>query len=78
MLRQYTAWAVSVGEIGRWSRAVAASGAALDEAGARYSNVALWLPAVAASTATAPSSSGSGGGGGGVGGGAGGGGGGSW
>jgi Predicted membrane protein (DUF2207) len=78
VLRQYAAWAVAVGEISRWSRAVAASGAALDEAGARYSNVALWLPAVAASTATAPSSSGSGGGGGGVGGGAGGGGGGSW
>ena len=35
-LRQYTAWAVAVGELDRWSRAVAASSVPADVAGARY------------------------------------------
>ena len=75
-LREYTAWAVAVGELDRWSRAVAASSvAAADPVAARY-------PVLISQTSRSsvpPSSSGSGGGGGGgVGGGAGGGGGGSW
>jgi hypothetical protein len=93
VLRQYTAWAVAVGELGRWSRTVAASATAVDPAGARYSRMAPWLPAAALASTVAPSSSGSGdssggggwsgggdssGGGGGGGDGGGGGGGGSW
>jgi uncharacterized membrane protein YgcG len=84
VLRQYTAWAVAVGEVDRWSRAVAASAsAATPDAG--YSTMAPWLWTATAATITEPKSSSSGdgggwsgGGGGGVGGGAGGGGGGSW
>jgi len=83
VLREYTAWAVAVGEVDRWSRAVAGSAsAATPEAG--YSTMAPWLWTATAATITEPKSSGggdggwSGGGGGGVGGGAGGGGGGSW
>jgi len=83
VLREYTAWAVAVGEIDRWSRAVAASTSAADPSAVRYAAIA---PALVAATSTAsvePSSSGNGGGGGGgggggAGGGAGGGGGGSW
>jgi hypothetical protein len=79
MLREYTAWAVAIGEIDRWERAVAASSAIPQEAGLGYVHMAPMLAASAASASTAPSSSGSGGGGGGsVGGGGGGGGGGSW
>lgn len=79
VLREYTAWAVAVGEIDRWSRAVSASSAIPQQAGLGYAHMAPLLLASTASTATAPSSSGSGGGGGGsVGGGGGGGGGGSW
>ena len=80
-LRQYTAWAVAVGELDRWSRAVAASSvAAADAAVARYPLLAPALVHDASRSVTRPSSGGSGGGGfgGGVGGGAGGGGGGSW
>lgn len=84
VLREYTAWAVAVGEIGRWTQAVSASTIAPQVAGVHYAYMAPYLLASTASTATAPSSSGSGGfgggsfGGGSVGGGAGGGGGGSW
>ena len=81
-LRQYTAWAVAVGELDRWSSAVAASSAAAaDPAAARVPLLAPALLAGSSGSSTAPSSGGSGGGGGGgggVGGGAGGGGGGSW
>jgi hypothetical protein len=84
VLREYTAWAVAVGEIGRWTQAVSASTIAPQVAGVHYAYMAPFLLASTTSTATAPSSSGSGGlggggfGGGSVGGGAGGGGGGSW
>ena len=80
VLREYTAWAVAVGEIDRWSRVVAASGAARDPAAVRYAAIAPSLYAATLATSNEPSSSsgGSGGGGGSVGGGAGGGGGGSW
>jgi hypothetical protein len=80
-LRQYTAWAVAVGELDRWSRAVAASTAAgQDPAGARYPVLVPTLLSDSSRSSTEPSSSSSGssGGGGGVGGGSGGGGGGSW
>ncbi len=84
VLRQYTAWAVAVGELDRWSRVAAASATAVDPADARYLRIAPSLPSAARSSMVRPSSSGGssfsggGGGGGGVGGGAGGGGGGSW
>jgi hypothetical protein len=81
VLREYTAWAVALGEIDRWSRAVSASTIPPDVAGVHYAYMAPVLMASTVSTATAPSSSGGGGGGfggGSVGGGAGGGGGGSW
>jgi uncharacterized membrane protein YgcG len=78
-LREYTAWAVAVGEIDRWSRSVAASAAARDPSVAHYAVIGPSLAAAAVATGHEPSSSGDGGGGGGsVGGGAGGGGGGSW
>ena len=80
-LREYTAWAVAVGELDRWSRAVAASSVPADVAGARYPLLGPALLHDTSGSATKPSSDGSGGGGGfggGVGGGAGGGGGGSW
>jgi uncharacterized membrane protein len=83
VLREYTAWAVAVGEIDRWSRAVTASTIAPEVAGVSYAYMAPLLLSSTTSTATAPASSGGGGlgggfGGGSVGGGAGGGGGGSW
>jgi hypothetical protein len=84
VLREYTAWAVAVGEIDRWANAVRASTAIPAEAGLSYVYMAPLLFASTASTSTAPSSSGGSGfsgggfGGGSVGGGAGGGGGGSW
>jgi hypothetical protein len=89
VLGQYTAWAVAVGEIDRWSGVVAASAwCDSDPAGRRYSRMAPYLPLAARSSSVEPASSGSssgggggwsgGGGGGGSGGGAGGGGGGSW
>ena len=62
-LREYTAWAVAVGELDRWSRAVAASSAAqADPAAARYP---LMVPALLSGSSGAskqPSSSGSSGG----------------
>jgi uncharacterized membrane protein YgcG len=85
VLGEYTAWAVALGEIDRWSRVVAASArCANDPVGRRYSRMAPYLPPAAQSSTVEPSSSGSssggggGGSGGGSGGGAGGGGGGSW
>jgi hypothetical protein len=79
VLREYTAWAVALGEIDRWERAVSASGVIPQDAGLGYVHMAPILMSSTSSTATAPSSSGSSGGGGGsVGGGGGGGGGGSW
>jgi Predicted membrane protein (DUF2207) C-terminal domain/Predicted membrane protein (DUF2207) N-terminal domain len=81
VLREYTAWAVAVGEIDRWQRAVAAASIAPQTAGLSYAYMAPLLLSSTTSTATPPSSSGGGGGGfggGSVGGGAGGGGGGSW
>ena len=81
VLREYTAWALAVGEIDRWSRAVQASAIPPDTAGVHYAYMAPLLIASTSSSATAPSSSGSGSGsfgGGSIGGGAGGGGGGSW
>jgi hypothetical protein len=77
VLREYTAWAVALGEIDRWERAVAGSTLIPAEAGLGYVHMAPLLMSSTSSTATAPSSSG-GGGGGSVGGGGGGGGGGSW
>lgn len=76
VLREYTAWAVAVGEIDRWSSAVASSTVIPQDAGLSYVYLAPMLASSTSSASTAPSSSG--GGGGGVGGGGGGGGGGSW
>jgi hypothetical protein len=80
VLREYTAWAVAVGEVDRWSRAVSAAAIAPEVSGVHYAYMAPLLMTSTRSAATAPSSSGGGGGfgGGSVGGGAGGGGGGSW
>jgi hypothetical protein len=80
VLREYTAWAVALGEIDRWERAVAGSAVIPQEAGLGYVHMAPMLVHSTSRASTAPSSSGSGGGGGGgsVGGGGGGGGGGSW
>ncbi|HZC99422.1 MAG TPA: DUF2207 domain-containing protein [Actinomycetes bacterium] len=80
-LGEYTAWAVALGEIDRWSRLVGASArCANDPVGRRYSDMAPYLYPATRSSTVQPSSSGSSsdGGGGGSGGGAGGGGGGSW
>jgi hypothetical protein len=78
VLREYTAWAVAVGEIDRWARAVSMSSAIPQDAGLSYVYMAPLLMSSSSSASTAPSSSSSGGGGGSVGGGGGGGGGGSW
>jgi hypothetical protein len=78
VLREYTAWAVAVGEIDRWSRVVATSGAARDPEAVRFAAIAPALHTATAATSTEPSSRNGSGGGGSVGGGAGGGGGGSW
>jgi hypothetical protein len=77
VLREYTAWAVALGEIDRWERAVKGSTIIPAEAGLGYVHMAPMLMSSTSAAATAPSSSG-GGGGGSVGGGGGGGGGGSW
>jgi hypothetical protein len=70
VLGEYTAWAVAVGEIDRWSPVVAASACcANDPAGRRYSHMAPYLPQAARSSVVEPSSSGSGSGGGSFGGG---------
>jgi hypothetical protein len=83
VLREYTAWAVALGEIDRWAHAVRSSTAIPADAGVSFAYMAPLLMMSTMSTSTAPSSSGSGFSGGGfgggsVGGGAGGGGGGSW
>ncbi len=84
LLRQYTAWAVSLDELDHWENAVerAASepGSSVAASGSdvRFVSLAPVLSQSTTKTFTAPSSSGSGGGSGGVGGGGGGGGGGSW
>ncbi len=83
ILRQYTAWAVALGELDHWRKTVEAAaaepGSSIGTTTPDFRFVAM-APAISTATAqtfTAPSSSG-GGGGGGVGGGGGGGGGGSW
>jgi hypothetical protein len=79
VLREYTAWAIAVGEIDRWSRAVSQSTRIPQDAGLSYAYMGPMLLTSTTMAVTAPSSSGGGGGfGGSVGGGAGGGGGGSW
>jgi hypothetical protein len=78
VLREYTAWAVAVGEVDRWSRAVSSAVDIPDRSALTYVYLAPILSSATSSSSTAPSSSGGGGGGGGVGGGGGGGGGGSW
>ncbi len=79
LLLEYTAWAVAVGEIDRWTSALEGSSVAtqIDTRALYITHVASDLGRATSSAATAPSSSG-GGGGGSVGGGGGGGGGGSW
>ena len=83
LLRQYTAWAVALGEVDRWEKAVEAAAAQPGSTlgTSRHTNFAMTAPMIAravSTASTAPSSSGGGGGGGGAGGGGGGGGGGSW
>ena len=84
LLRQYTAWAVALGEVDRWEKAVDAavrtpgSAAAGVPTHTRFVHFAPILASSVSTASTAPSSSGGGGGGGGAGGGGGGGGGGSW
>ncbi len=78
VLRQYTAWALALGEIERWSKAVAASGTVIDPVAANHARIASSLGSAAATSSVKPSSGSSGGGGSSVGGGGGGGGGGSW
>ncbi|MEO0492635.1 MAG: DUF2207 domain-containing protein [Actinomycetota bacterium] len=85
VLRQYTAWAVALGETRAWTRAVEAAAAADPRLRSSFGRdltflyVASSITSATKTASTAPSSSGSGGGfSGGVGGGGGGGGGGSW
>lgn len=88
VLREYTAWAVAIGEIERWTAAVQGAGEAVTSArDCDWVDNAWTLPAMASMTAAGPSSGGDGSGGGydggfdggdSVGGGSGGGGGGSW
>jgi hypothetical protein len=79
VLREYTAWAVAVGEIDRWTHAMQAATNIPDQSALTFAYLAPVLYSASVSASTAPSSSGGGGGGGGgVGGGGGGGGGGSW
>ncbi len=77
VLREYTAWAVAVGEIDRWTHAMESATDIPDRSALTYAVIAPHLVSATHTASTAPSSSG-GGGGGGVGGGGGGGGGGSW
>ncbi len=82
LLRHYTAWAVALGELDHWTKAVESAadipGSAVDATpDLRFVALAPTLSGATRQTFTAPSSSGSGGGGG-AGGGGGGGGGGSW
>lgn len=76
VLRQYTAWAVAVGEVDHWAKACAAATNLPSNSGVGYAVMAPALMSSTTSTSSVPSSSGGGGGGGG--GGFGGGGGGSW
>ena len=82
VLREYTVWAVAVGEVDRWTRAMSAAGNIPDQSALGYAYLYPLLLSSTSSASTAPSSSGGGGGGGSfggsVGGGGGGGGGGSW
>ncbi len=80
VLREYTAWAVAVGEVDRWTHAMASATNIPDQSALSYAHLYPFLLASTLATSTAPSSSGGvgGGGGGSVGGGGGGGGGGSW
>jgi len=83
VLRQYTAWAMALGEVDHWSKAVEAAGAQIsdvDRFGVRDAHLMPMLVYRTQVSSVHPSSGGSGGfgGGGGVGGGFGGGGGGSW
>lgn len=85
VLRQYTAWAVALGESKAWTAAVEAAAAGNPELRSTlgrdlaFASAGAHIASAAASASTAPSSSGGGGGfSGGVGGGGGGGGGGSW
>jgi hypothetical protein len=74
----YTAWAVALGEVDPWSKAVAGSTVLVDRRVRHYATTAPFLVSAASRSSVQPSSGSSGGAGGGVGGGAGGGGGGSW
>lgn len=76
VLREYTAWAVALGEVDHWSKMVKAASLPPDTVGLHSALIAPTISHAFASTGSPPSSSG--GGGGGVGGGGGGGGGGSW
>jgi len=79
LLRQYTAWAVALGEVDRWekaTKAAAAGGTQVDTNALRFAATSYVIASAVRTASTAPSSSG--GGGGGAGGGGGGGGGGSW
>jgi hypothetical protein len=81
VLREYTAWAVALGEADRWTSAMAAAGNIPDQSAMSMARYAPYIVASAASTSTKPQSSSSGGGGfggGSSGSGGGGGGGGSW
>jgi hypothetical protein len=80
VLREYTAWAVAVGEVDHWSRGGGGAGPPPNTSGLSTALIATSLMSSTSHTATAPAPSGGGGGfgGGGVGGGGGGGGGGSW
>ena len=79
LLREYTAWALALGEVDHWNSAMAASSVQPDVRDTGLLYAAPYLAASAVHSSTAPSSSGGGGGGGGFsGGGGGGGGGGSW
>jgi uncharacterized membrane protein YgcG len=80
-LREYTAWAVALGEVDRWNRVMSASGVKLDQATNNYLMYAPMFARTTNSAAAKPSSSSSSGGsfgGGSAGSGGGGGGGGSW
>ncbi len=77
VLRQYTAWAVALGEVDHWSKMVAAADLPSSTTGLTTALSASAISRSITSAGTTPSSSG-GGGGGGSGGGGGGGGGGSW
>jgi len=80
LLREYSAWAVALGELDRWNRAAAAAGIPPDDPGMTTAYAFAGMAAFAHTTSTAPSSSGgsSGFSGGGFSGGVGGGGGGNW